>query len=76
MRTTIDLPEELHQAASALSHHSGRNLSQTVAELMRRGLAAPPQAAPPAGINPATGLPLFQSTRTITPEDVRRLDDE
>lgn len=38
MRTTIDLPEELHRIATGLARHTGRSLSQTVVKLMERGL--------------------------------------
>ena len=80
MRTTIDLPEDLHRIAAAIARDTGRSLSQTVAELLRRGLAAPAairEGTPPAySIDPATGLPRVQSKRLITAEDVRELEDE
>jgi hypothetical protein len=54
-------------------------MNQTVADLIRRGLAP---AAPVAGaaaafrLHAATGLPQIRSARPVTAEDVRALDDE
>ncbi len=81
MRTTIDLPEDLHRIAQALARHSGRSLSQTVADLLRQGLELPrvrvaEPAAPSYTISPITGLPVVSSPRPVTPEDVRALEDE
>jgi hypothetical protein len=83
MRTTIDLPEPLHRIARSLALHTGRTLSETVAELVERGLAAP-AAAGPAGpgappsfvLDPHTGLPVSRSARAITPQDVSQTEDE
>ena len=41
MRTTVDLPEDLHRIVTSLATHTRRSLSQTAADLMRLGLAAP-----------------------------------
>ena len=80
MRTTIDLPEDLHRIAAAIAHDSGMSLSRTVTELVRRGLAAPAgvaEAAPaPYQVDPRTHLPVVRSRRTVTSEDVRALEDE
>ncbi len=79
MRTTIDLPEDLHQIALALARDTGRSLSQAVALLMRRGLAEHPRVAESAAayvIDAATGLPRVQSSRPVTSEDVRATEDE
>lgn len=80
MRTTIDLPEDLHRIATAIARDTGKSLSQTVAELVRRGLRAPAgvaEAAPaPYRVDQRTGLPVVRSKRTVTSEDVRALEDE
>lgn len=80
MRTTIDLPDDLHRIATSLAHHTGRSLGQTVAELMRRGLAADAGrvADAPAAyvVHPQTGLPVVASQQPITSDDVKALDDE
>jgi hypothetical protein len=80
MRTTIDFPEDLHRIVASLSVHTQRSLSQTAADLMRRGLAMPPQQPnstnPLLSVHAATGLPVLHSRRTITPEDIKALDEE
>lgn len=76
MRTTIDLPENLHRIAVGLARHTGRNLSQAVAELMQRGLEArPPGADVSYVLHPDTGLPVARSHRTITADDVQSMED-
>lgn len=78
MRTTIDLPESLHNIATGLARHTGRTLSQAVADLMQRGLDARSNQAAQTNFNvhPETGLPVVQSRQAITPHDVAVLDDE
>ncbi len=78
MRTTVDLPDDLHRIVTSLAMHTRRSLSQTAAELIRRGLEAPAHAAEAAVVvtNPTTGLPVLRSSRPITPEDVKALEDE
>lgn len=81
MRTTIDLPTDLHQAVTSIAAHSRKSMNQTVAELIRRGLAQEPAAAGKSSksglrIDPGTGLPLIRSLRPVTDEDVRALEDD
>lgn len=81
MRTTIDLPTDLHHAVTSIAAHSRKSMNQTVAELIRRGLDQEPAGAGKASksglrIDPATGLPLIRSPRAVTAEDVRALDDD
>ena len=81
MRTTIDLPADLHHAVASIAAHSRKSMNQTVAELIRRGLAQAPQAAGAAAsrglrIDEGTGLPLIRSARPVSVEDVRALEDE
>jgi hypothetical protein len=82
MRTTIDLPDDLHRIVTSLARHTGRSLGQTVAELLRRGLAAQEPAGRVAEapavyrLHPDTGLPVVASKQPITEDDVRALDDE
>lgn len=81
MRTTIDLPEDLHAIATSLARHNRRSLGQIVAELMRRGLEAPQinrvaEEKAPYAIDPLTGLYVVHGTRVITDEEVKALEDE
>jgi hypothetical protein len=81
MRTTIDLPPDLHDAVTSIASHARKSMNQTVAELIRRGLAHPPLAADTAAhpglrIDQNTGLPTIRSPRPVSAEDVRALEDE
>lgn len=76
MRTTIDLPEDLHRIATAIARDSGRSLSETVAELVRRGLGEGGSTVR-RYVSARTGLPVVHlGTGPITVEDVRALDDD
>lgn len=74
VRTTIELPDDLHRIASAIARDKSQTLSQTVAELLRRALA--PAGTPDVSISSKTGLPVIRLGRIITVDDVRSLDDE
>jgi Arc/MetJ family transcription regulator len=74
VRTTIDLPDELHQQALAIARDTHRTLSETVADLMRRGLGSAKAAV--MSVDPRTGFPVVSVGRVVTSEDVRSLEDE
>ena len=74
MRTTIDLPDDLHKQAQAIARDTHRTLSETVADLIRRGLVANRTAA--ISVDARTGLPLVSVGTVVTSEDVRSLEDE
>lgn len=74
MRTTIDLPEDLHRVALAIAHDQGATLSDTVSQLLRRALGTAGTAHVTA--SERTGLEVIHLGRTITSSDVRALDDE
>ena len=74
MRTTIDLPEDLHQRAKRIAHDTSRTLSETVGDLIRRGLEG--RAAAAMERSERTGLPVVAIGRVVTSEDVRALDDD
>jgi Arc/MetJ family transcription regulator len=74
MRTTIDLPDDLHRQAMSIARDTSRTLSETVADLLRRALG---QGGPAElARSERTGLPVLRLGTTITTEDVRALDDE
>lgn len=73
MRTTIDLPADLHDLARELAHSGNRSMSDVVTELIRLGLQR--EAAPHRRTSPR-GMPLVSLGRPVTIEDVRSLDDE
>jgi hypothetical protein len=81
MRTTIDLPADLHRVVTSIAAHTKRSMNQTVADLIRRGLEPSGGDSGPAARNamkldPLTGLPVIRSSRPVTADDVRALDDD
>ena len=75
MRTTIDLPDDLHQAAKALAHDRQQTLSQAVAELMRRAIDG--HQRPEIVTDPRTGFRVMRGGPFVTSDDVKALlDDE
>lgn len=74
VRTTIDLPDDLHKLALAIARDTRRTLSETVADLIRRGLASGSSAK--MSVDPRTGFPVVSVGRVVTSEDVRSLEDE
>jgi hypothetical protein len=72
MRTTVDLPDDLHELARQLAHEGNRSMSEVVAELMRLGLR---QGRAPVPTSPR-GLPVVSVGRPVTSDDIRSLDDE
>ncbi len=73
MRTTIDLPTDLHTLTRQLAHESHRSMSDVVADLIRQGLRRDRAEA----VRRSTrGMPLVALGRPVTAEDVRSLDDE
>jgi predicted transcriptional regulator len=71
MRTTIDLPPDLHELARQLAHQTGRSMSEVITELIRSCLRRPEPVT-----TGARGLPQLAVGRPVTAEDVRSLDDE
>lgn len=74
MRTTIDLPEDLHRVAMSLARDQHTTLSEAVALLLRRGIEGSGEVTldPPN----ALGLRLLRVGRPVTSEDVRSLEDD
>jgi len=74
MRTTLDLPEDVHRAVTALARDRAQPMGQVVAELVRRALGTATDLR--METDEETSLPVMWLGRTITAEDVRTLDDE
>jgi hypothetical protein len=74
MRTTLDIPDDLHAQAVAIARDTHQSLSQTIAGLIRRGLTSGGRGE--IDKSARTGLPVVHVSRTITTEDVRRLEDD
>jgi hypothetical protein len=74
MRTTIDLPDDLHRLALSIARDTSRSLSETVADLMRRGLHH--GGSSDMARSARTGLPVVRLGRVITTDDARSLEDD
>ncbi len=72
MRTTIDLPDDLHELARQLAHDANRSMSDVVVELIRLGLRQGRREVTTG----TRGLPTVAVGRPVTAEDVRSLDDD
>ncbi len=81
MRTTVDLPTDLHNVVASIAAYSRKSMNQTVADLIRRALAQPAThvdavATALVRIDKVTGLPTVRSPRPVSAEDVRALEDD
>lgn len=74
MRTTIDLPEDLHRIATSIARDQGTSLSETVVHLLHRAIGTPGTSE--LLTSDRTGLAVVHLGRVVTSEDVRALDDE
>jgi predicted transcriptional regulator len=77
MRTTVDLPDDVHARAKALAHDRGQSLSAALAAIITQYLTSN-QGTPAdsAETDKLTGLPVLHFGRIITSEDVASLWDE
>ncbi|ORV11052.1 hypothetical protein [Mycobacterium celatum] len=74
MRTTVDLPADLHKQVQSIARDTHRTLSETIADLMRRGLGHGPSTK--VSRSAKTGLPIISLGTVVTSEDVRSLEDD
>jgi hypothetical protein len=75
MRTTLDIEDDVLQAAKELAAREGTTAGQVISHLARRGLTAPPASSKKS---PATrgGVPLLPSRgEVVTLEHVQHLED-
>lgn len=76
MRTTVDLPPEVHERAKRLADERRQSLSATLADLTIRGLASLGEPAK-VSTDPVSGLPTLTLGHRVTAGDVAEaLDDE
>lgn len=75
MRTTIDLPDDLHRAAMQIARDRHQTLSRTVASLLRAALAGEQRRAT-IEVDEASGLPTVHVGNPITAEDVAAAADD
>ena len=78
MRTTIDIPDDLHRTLKARAGMSGMTLKQLVQQLIEQGMRSPrgepsrSRRAPPPVIIPPRGVPIPALSR----EEIRRIEEE
>ena len=75
MRTTLNLPEDLHRVATSMARDRDQSLSQIVSELLRKALG-PEVDGEQVAQDPATGLPAVHLGHPVTTEMVRAATDE
>lgn len=75
MRTTVDLPDDLHQTVLSLARDSGRSLSQTVSALVNKALR-PGSVADDIIVDPVTGFPVVYVGHPVTTEMVAAAEDD
>ncbi|WP_419918771.1 antitoxin [Candidatus Poriferisocius sp.] len=74
MRTTVDLPDDIHAMAHELAHQQKKTMSEVLTEFIRLGITSQSAAhAVPSGL--ISGLPTVRLGRPITSEDVRLLEE-
>jgi hypothetical protein len=75
MRTTVDLPDDLHRAVLSIARDSGRSLSQTVSTLVSKALR-PGSVADDISVDPVTGFPVVYVGHPVTREMVMTANDD
>ncbi|MGH9057058.1 MAG: antitoxin [Acidimicrobiales bacterium] len=75
MRTTVDLPEDIHRAVRSLAHYRNQSFSKTLGDLVRAALRSTGNAEA-AAFDPATLLPVVRLGKPVTTEMVRTILDE
>jgi hypothetical protein len=75
MRTTVDLPDDVHRAAMQVARDRHQTFSRTVAGLLRSALTGE-QHTRPIEVDPDTGLPTLHVGGRITAEDVAVAGDD
>jgi len=74
VRTTIDLPDDIHALAASVARDKGCTLSAAVVDLIHRGLGSQIRVTQ---VDARTGFPLLASGHLVSSDEVRDLlDDE
>jgi hypothetical protein len=67
MKTTLNLPDDLMRAVKLRAVEENRKLTDTIADLLRRGLAQEPSAAPT--VRNRVQLPLVRGAHPARPDE-------
>jgi plasmid stability protein len=74
VRTTVDLPDDVHTLLRSLARSQGRSFSETVAEILRHAVL--PSRAASLRHDEVTGLVTADVGRPITAEEAATYDDD
>lgn len=75
MRTTLDIEDDVLQAAKELAQRQGSTAGQIISKLARLGLKAPPATKKP--LSTRGGVPLLPARgEVVTLEHIRQLMDQ
>lgn len=78
MRTTVNIDDDVLNAAKSLSHSTGKSLGAVLSELARRGLQ-PRESAEGHSLVRDRGIPVFRvssESPVVTPEQIKEALDE
>ena len=76
MRTTLDIEDDVLQAAKELAHREGSTAGRVISILARRGLAAP-SPLPNRSSGTRGGVPVLASRgEVVTLEHIQKLIDQ
>jgi hypothetical protein len=75
MRTTIDLPDDVLHKAKIAAVERGSSLRQLVIDALRHELEGPSRS-PRRMTSPPVKLAADSPLRTLTPDEIKRLDTE
>jgi Bacterial antitoxin of type II TA system, VapB len=77
VRTTLDIDDDVLQAAKERARAEGKTAGQVVSELIRQALTQPRDRLDTSKIEVVDGIPVLPSRRTVvTHEQVQRLIEE
>jgi hypothetical protein len=76
MRTTLDLPDDVLRRAKIAAVERGSSLRQLVIDALRHEMDAPSQNRRRRMTSPPIKLSADAPLRTLTPDEVKRLDAE
>jgi predicted transcriptional regulator len=75
MRTTVNLPDDVHRRIVSLAKDMNATFSEAVVDLVRRGFGQP-HGTLAMTIDGETGLPQIELGDVVTTDDVQRILDE
>jgi predicted transcriptional regulator len=75
MRTTVNLPDDVHRRIVSVAKDTNRTMSEALVDILRRGLGQPASKLA-LTIDSETGLPQVELGDVVTTDEVRSVTDE